>query len=151
MRHLQMFENFGSIIAYHNTDQSNLDKIMSSGFQIVKNVRGNHFGNGVYFSDQPNDRWGNCVIKVQLFPTKILNDINDDLKYNDTDLGKAICDFGKHYVKGWPINASEHTDKEFWKQALNGYVKMHDYDMLQTYEFGNKIYVVFDPSIIKIL
>jgi len=145
------FESMHKFIVYHNTTEGHKNKIMQNGFQIVPNIRGNLYGNGIYFSFKPNKRWGDFTIKCEVKCNNTLIDYNDDLIYEDTDLGKSIIQFGEQYLQNWIPGTTFEHNKDLWKEALNQFIKYNKYDSLITYEYGNQILVVFDPKIITIL
>jgi hypothetical protein len=109
------------------------------------------YGNGIYFSFKPNSRWGEVYIKALVSPSNCLVDLNDELKYEDTDLGKKIIEIGKQFVESWSNSTNYSTDLNKWTEALNKFIQINKFDALLTWEYGEKILIVFKPKIISIL
>lgn len=142
-----LFEARRSYTAYHNTDKRSYANIISSGFRIdTKTKRKKLFGQGIYFSREPNPRWGDHQVEVKLTPKNPLIDPNGDIIYEDNELGKEIQEIGATLHRNFKItNSTQLAD------AIEAYLKQHRYDMLITEEYDRTIYVVRDPSIIEIV
>lgn len=142
-----LFEAKRGYTAYHNTDKTSFDNIMSNGFKLDSKVkRKKLFGGGIYFSEDPNPRWGSNQIEVILKPRNPLIDPSGNIIYEDNDLGKAIQELGnKLYSNFRMTNNSQVAD------AIETYLKKNNHDMLLTEEHDKTIFVVRDPKIIEII
>lgn len=132
-------------IAHHNTDKKSAKRILSNGWSLSAKVkRKKLFGNGIYFSEQPNTRWGDTQISVRLKPKRPLLDFEGNIKYEDNPLGRQIEKTGQKLFKDFSM-----TNNSQITAAIERHLKDNKYDMLATQEFGMRIYVVRDPKIIQ--
>ncbi len=146
------FKNFineasNKFIAFHNTDNRSYEDIVKNGFKMSSKVkRKKLFGNGIYFSEKSNARWGDNEIKVELSPRNPLLDSEGDIAYEGTHLGDKIEAIGKKMYTDFHM-----TNNEQRANAIDKFLKDNNYDMLMTDEHGKTIFIVRDPKIIKIL
>ena len=141
----QLFEVSHGFIGYHNTH--NASPIRKKGFKLQKKARRKRlYGNGIYFTNEPNDRWGPEVIKVNLTPRNALLDFGGEISYEGNALGDAVEDIGKTLFKAFRM-----SDAVKRALAIEKYLNDHGHDMLVTDEMGKTIYVVRDERIITIL
>ena len=143
-----LIENLSKgFIGYHNTDAKTASRIHAKGFKLQKKARRKRlYGNGIYFTNEPNDRWGPAVIKVELQPRNALLDFGGEISYEDNNLGNEIEAIGKTLFKSFHM-----SDAVKRALAIEKYLDDHNHDLLVTDEMGKTIYVVRDESIITIL
>jgi hypothetical protein len=143
----QLFEQSKKFIGYHNAEKKVADKIRREGFRIMKKVKRNRlYGNGVYFTNEPNERWGPEAIQVELRPRNALLDFGGEIVYEDNPLGLAVEAIGKTLFKTFHM-----SDAQKRAVAIEEYLRVKNIDMLLTDERHKTIYVVREPSIITIL
>jgi hypothetical protein len=143
----QLFEVSRGFIGYHNTEAKTASRIRSKGFKLQKKAsRKRLYGNGIYFTNEPNNRWGPVAIKVNLAPKNPLLDFGGQISYEDNPLGDAIEAIGKNLFKSFHM-----SDSVKRALAIEKYLDDYNHDMLVTDEMGKTIYVVRDESIISIM
>jgi hypothetical protein len=136
-----------NFVTYHNVEKKVADGIRATGFKLQKKItRARLYGNGVYFTDKPNTRWGPVSIKVELRPKNPLLDPSGDISYEGNELGDKIEAIGKSLMKDFSMSNSKQR-----AVAIEKYLNDNKIDMLQTDEMGKMIYVVRNPKIIKIV
>lgn len=128
--------------AFHNTNFSFKD--FGKWKVAAPTKRAKLYGNGIYFSEIPNTRWGNNAIEVRLHPKRPLLDPKGNIQYEDNPLGKAIEAIGHKMFQ--PFSMSDANNRAY---AIEKYLKDGKYDMLQSMEAGNVIFVVRDAKVIE--
>lgn len=143
----QFVEGTNTFIGYHNTEAKVASRIRASGFKLQKKAKRKRlYGNGIYFTNEPNDRWGPVVIEVRLTPKNPLLDFAGEISYEGNPLGDEIEAIGKNLYRTFHMSDAV-------KRALpiEKYLNDYNHDMLVTDEMGKTIYVVRDEKIINII
>jgi hypothetical protein len=143
----QFVESTNDFIGYHNTQAKTASRIRASGFKLQKKAKRKRlYGNGIYFTNEPNDRWGPEAIRVRLKPKNPLVDMGGELSYEGNRLGDAVEAIGKNLYKTFHM-----SDSAKRALAIEKYLEDNNIDMLVTDEMGKTIYVVRDDKIITII
>jgi hypothetical protein len=134
-------------IAYHNTQPKVAEKILATRFKLQKKIaRKRLYGNGIYFTNRPDPRWGPTTIQVEIKPKNPLMDLAGNSSYEGNPLGDEIEAIGKTLFKNF------HMSNSFDRgEAIEQYLDDHKIDMFATNENDKTIYVVRDDKIIRIL
>ena len=142
-----VMESTRSFTAYHNTDKRSVENIVKNGFSVgSKTKRKKLYGQGIYFSEKPNTRWGSEQLKVLLKPRNPLIDPDGDIEYEDNYLGAAVQQIGIEIFPDFKMTNSKQR-----AVAIDEYLERNNHDLLLTDEYNNTIFVVKDPRIIEIL
>jgi hypothetical protein len=143
----QFVESKNDFIGYHNTETKIASRIRAAGFKLQKKAKRKRlYGNGIYFTNEPNNRWGPVAIKVELKPKNPLVDISGQLSYEGNPIGDEVEAIGKTLFKSFHM-----SDAVKRALAIEKYLNDNGIDMLITDEMGKTIYVVRDESIITII
>jgi hypothetical protein len=142
-----IIEGHMDFVGYHNTDAKTASRIRAKGFKLQRKARRKRlYGNGIYFTNEPNDRWGPVAIEVRLFPKNPLKDFGGNISYEGNPLGDAVEDIGKTLFKSFHM-----SDSVKRALAIEKYLDDYNHDMLVTDEMGKTIYVARDEKIIEII
>ena len=144
----QTFEEAqNTFTGYHNTTAKTAAKIRAVGFKLQKKAKRKRlYGNGIYFTNEPNTRWGPFAIEVEIFSVNPLVDMGGNIAYEGNPLGDAVEDIGKMLFKSFHM-----SDAVKRALAIEKYLNDYNHDLLVTDEMGKTIYVVRDEKIINIV